>query len=91
MVKQLIVIATLLLIHNSPEAIQCAPAILDFILLAQYFLHDEETLRFMEHALCRLEKTKIAFKQHRSLNSKLCQPTFNNPKFHVINHFVQCI
>ena len=45
----------------------------------------------MEHALYRLEKTKIAFEQHRPINSKLCQTTRNYPKFHAINHFVQCI
>ncbi len=45
----------------------------------------------MEHALYRLEMTKIAFKQHRPIDSKLCQPTFNYPKFHAISPFVQYI
>ncbi len=35
--------------------------------------------------------TKIAFEQHWPIDSKLCQPTFNYPKFHTISHFVQCI
>ncbi len=80
-----------LLIHNAPEAIQCAQAILDFRMLAQYVSYDEETHRYMEHALYRLEKTKIAFEQYRPINSKLCRPTFNYPKFLAIGHFVQCI
>ncbi len=71
-VKQLIVVATPLLIHDAPEAIQCTRAILDFIMLAQYVLYNEETLRYMEHALYRLEKTKITFEQHRPIDSKLC-------------------
>ena len=91
MVKQLIVAATLLLIHNAPEAIQCAQAILDFTMLAQYVLHDDETLRYIEHALYRLEKTKIAFEHHWPIDFKLCQPTFNYPKFHAISYFVKCI
>ncbi len=91
MVKQLIVAATPSLIHDVLEAIQCARAILDFTMLAQYNSHNEETLRYIEHALYRLEKTKIAFKQHWPINSKLCRPTFNYPKFHTISHFVQCI
>ena len=91
MVKQLIVASTLLLIHDAPEAIQCTQAILDFTILAQYVLHDEETLCYMEHALYRLEKTKIAFEQYQSIDSKLCQPTFNYPKFHAISQFVLCI
>ncbi len=57
MVKQLIAAATFLLIYNSPEAIQYTRAILDFTILAQYVLHDDKTLQYMEHALYRLEKT----------------------------------
>ncbi len=72
MVKQLIVATTPLLIHDAPEAIQYARVILDFTILAQYVLHDKETLRYMEHALYRLEKTKIAFEQHWPIDSKLC-------------------
>ena len=60
-------------------------------MLAQYVSHDDETLRYMEHALYRLEKTKIAFEHHRPIDAKLCRPTFNYPKFHATSHFVQCI
>ncbi len=60
-------------------------------MLAQYVLHDEETLRYIKHVLYRLEKTKIAFEQHRPIDSKLCRPNFNYPKFHAISHFVHCI
>ena len=61
MVKELIVAATLFLIHVAPEAIQCTQAILDLIMLAQYISYNEETFRYMEHTLYKLEKTKIAF------------------------------
>ena len=91
MVKQRIVAATPFPIHDAPEAIQCARAILDFAMLAQYVSHDEETLCYMEHAFYRLEKTKIAFEQHRLINSKLCQQTFHYSKFHAISHFIQYI
>ncbi len=91
MVKQLIAVATPLPIHDAPEAIQCAQAILDFTMLAQYVSYDNETLRYMEHALYRLEKTKIAFEHHWLIDPKLYQPVFNYPKFHAISHFVQCI
>ena len=79
------------MIYNAPEAIQCAYAILDFIMLAQYVLHDNKTLRYMEYALYRLEKTKMVFEHHWPINSKLCQPTFNYSKFYAINYFVHCI
>ena len=82
---------TLLLIYDAPEAIQCTQAMLDFTMLAQYILHNEETLCYIEHALYKLEKTKITFKQHQFIDFKLCQPTFNYPKFYIISLFVQYI
>ena len=45
----------------------------------------------MKHTLYRFENTKIAFEYHQLINSKLCQPTFNYPKFHATSHFVQYI
>ena len=87
----MIVAATPLLIQNAPEAIQCAWAILDFTMLAQYVSHNDKTLRYMEHALYKLEKTKIAFKHHRPIDSKLCRPMFNYPKLHAVTHFAKCI
>ncbi len=72
MVKQLTVAATPLLIHDAPEAIQYARVILDFTILAQYVLYDKEMLRYIEHALYRLEKTKTAFEQYWPIDSKLC-------------------
>lgn len=56
--------AILLLIHDVVEIIQYAQAILDFIIVAQYVLHNEETLRYIKHALYKLEKTKIVFEQY---------------------------
>ena len=60
-------------------------------MFAQYVSYDNKTLRYMEHALYKLEKTKIAFKYHRLIDSKLCQPMFNYPKFHIVIHFAQYI
>ena len=90
MVKQLVVAATPLVIQNTPEAIQFAQAILHFTIFAQYVSYDNKTLWSIEHALYRLKKTKIAFEHYRPIDSKLCQPTFNYPKFHTVNHFAQC-
>lgn len=78
----------LLPIQDASEVIQYAQVILDFTIFAQYVLYDEETLRYMKHALYKLKKTKILFKQHRPINFKLCQSIFNYPEFHAINHFI---
>ena len=79
---------TPLLIYDAPKAIQYAQAILDFTILAHYVLHDDKTLCYMKHTLYKLEKIKIAFEYHRPIVSKLCQPTFNYPKFYAISHFI---
>ena len=50
-----------------------------------------KTLWYMEHALYKLKKTKIAFKHYRLIDSKLCQLTFNYPKFHAVTYFTRCI
>ncbi len=60
-------------------------------MLAQYVSYDNETLRYIEHVLYRLENTRIAFEHHQPIDSKLCPPTFNYPKFHAISYFVQYI
>ena len=60
-------------------------------MLGQYIFYDNETLRYIEHALHKLENTKISFEHHRPINSKLCLTIVNYPKFHVMSHFVQCI
>ena len=91
MVKELILAATPLLIQNAPEPILYTPAILDFTIFAKYISYDDKMLRYMEHASYRLEKTKILFEHHRPIDSKLCRPSFNYPKFHAVTHFAQCI
>ena len=58
---------------------------------AQYVLHNNEILRYMEYALYKLENTKIAFEYHRPIDSKLCHPIFNYFKFYPISQFVKYI
>ena len=90
-IKQLIVATLLLLIYDVQETIQYTRIILDFIMLIQYILYDDEILRYIKYALYKLEKTKIPFEYYRPIESKRCRPTFNYSEFDVINHFVQCI
>ncbi len=61
---------------------------MDFTILAQFVLHNEEILRYIEYALYRIENTKIVFEYHQPIDSKLCQPTFNYSKFYAISHFI---
>ena len=45
----------------------------------------------MDHALYKLDKTKIVFENHCLIDAKLFQPNFNYPKFHAMTNFVKCI
>ena len=91
MVKQLIAATTLLLIQDAPKTIYYACAILDFIMLAQYLSHNNKTLFYMEYALYKLDKAKIAFKNHCTIDAKLFRPIFNYPNFYVMTHYIKYI
>lgn len=68
-----------------PRAITAVRAILDFIYLAQYTIHDDDTLSYMDVALKTWHKYKDSFIQtgvHGDLNI---------PKFHSLQHYIEAI
>jgi hypothetical protein len=50
-VYQFISVIALLLITRMFAAVHFAQAVIDFVILAQYHLHDEEILQYFEHTL----------------------------------------
>lgn len=70
-VKQLIIVATPLLIQDAPKAIYYICTILNFTMLVQYLLHNNKTLLYMDYAFSRLEKTQIAFENFCLIEKKL--------------------
>lgn len=67
------------------KGITAVCAILDFIYLAQYTLHDDDSLSYMEDALSTWHANKASFidlKVHDDLNI---------PKFHSLQHYVEAI
>ncbi|KIY67102.1 hypothetical protein CYLTODRAFT_454797 [Cylindrobasidium torrendii FP15055 ss-10] len=68
-----------------PQAATAVRSILDFIYLAQYRTHDEETLGYMTEALERWRKNKDIF-----IRLKV-REDFNIPKFHALVHYVEMI
>ena len=88
MVKQLIAVTISLLIKNAQEVIHYVRVIFDFTMLTQYPLHNNEIFFYMEHALYKLNITKIAFENQYPINVKLFQLTLNSLKFHAITYFV---
>ena len=90
-VRQLIPVLAPLLSVKEPAAMHCARAFVDFILMAQYKTHDDETLRYMEQALYRIDKMKVAFRALRPLDKSTDEGHFNFPKFHVMTHYTSFI
>jgi hypothetical protein len=90
-IRQLIPVLAPLLSTKVPGAMHCARAIVDFILLAQYKTHDDETLRYLEQALYRIDRTKAVFKRFRPIDKATDEGHFNFPKFHAMTHYTSCI
>ncbi len=61
------------------------------MILAQYYLHDEETLRYLEHALFRLNKLKNVFRHLQSEHSDTDIDHFNISKLHAMTHYASQI
>lgn len=90
-VRQLLPVITPLFVHTAPMAVLFARAVLDFVMMAQYRTHDAETLRYMDHALYRMDKLKEIFRGFRPVDKDTNQGHFNFPKFHVITHYPEFI
>lgn len=76
------------LIRNVPsKVIICYQAILDFVYIAQYPSHDDDTLQYLTNALALYHANKhiltspeLAIREH-----------LNIPKFHAMTHYIQAI
>ena len=90
-IRQLIPVIAPLLSTKEPGAMHCAQAIVDFILLAQYKTHDDETLEYLDHALYRIDRIKAVFKQFRPVDKATDEGHFNFPKFHAMTHYASGI
>ncbi len=91
---QLVLVVTLLLIKNDPAVFQCVRVIIDFVHMAPYKSHTNETLRYMEHVPYPINQTKGAFRDARRTNTMIRAGKsgyFNFPKWHVISHYPEWI
>ncbi len=90
-VCQFISVIASLLITRASAAIHFAQAVIDFVILAQYHLHDEETLWYLEHALFQLNKLKNVFHHLQSEHSDTNVDHFNISKLHAMIHYASWI
>jgi hypothetical protein len=84
-VHQLIAIITSLLIRKASNVLYCAQAFMNFVMMIQYRLYDDESLRYMNNAIYRIIVLKEIFKQFWS------DENFNYFKFHMIVHYMNFI
>ncbi|KAJ8095447.1 hypothetical protein PM082_023217 [Marasmius tenuissimus] len=80
-----ILLACLIGSNMSSPAIKTCHAILDFIYLAQFAIHDDETLAKMQHSLDVWEENRDAFIESST------RKDFNIPKFHSLVHYIEMI
>ena len=89
-VRQLIPVIAPLLAHQYSDEMKCARALVDFVLMAQYHSHDDDTLVYLEDALYRFNELKECFSRFRvSKNNE--HGHFNIPKLHAMTHYVEQI
>ncbi|KAK5108882.1 hypothetical protein LTR85_003945 [Meristemomyces frigidus] len=78
---------------NAPDAIRFVRAAVDFILMAMYKSHDDDTLRYMTLALYRMNQYKEIFRPYRLAKNSAegDEGHFNFPKFHSMLHYTDFI
>lgn len=76
---------------RAPAALLCLRAMMDFVRLAMYHSHSDDTLEYMQEALANIDRLKYVFIESRPYNKKLGRRHFNIPKFHVMTHYVVAI
>ena len=63
--------------------------IVDFVLLAEYKLYDEDMIKYLKAALYWMDKTKEAFLPYQPDDKN--PPNFNIPKLYAISHYLEII
>ncbi|KAI0996056.1 hypothetical protein K3495_g12125, partial [Podosphaera aphanis] len=89
-VLQIIPAITPLLLVISPDAILFTRAIVDFVLLAQYKSHSDETLKKLSHAIDRIWHMKGSLHEGMARKEQIDE-LWNQPKFHSLSHYIPSI
>ena len=87
MMRQLVAVLAPLIPKEHTGAMLYARAVSDFIMLAQYASHDDNTIGYMEHALYIMDQTKTAFSDFRLLHQATQERHFNILKLHALTYY----
>jgi hypothetical protein len=90
LIRILVPVLTPLLLESSPHALSYIRALIDFTIIAQYKSHDDQSLRYLELALFRMECYQHAFAEYRPTDVD-GQAHFNTPKRHSLTHYADFI
>ncbi|EIN13305.1 hypothetical protein PUNSTDRAFT_59004 [Punctularia strigosozonata HHB-11173 SS5] len=71
----------------SPRALRATRCLFDFIFIAQYISHSDETLQYLDEALAGFHADKQVFIDECAR----AVPNFNIPKLHMLSHYVDGI
>lgn len=86
----IIPVITPLLVSAVPFALSYARALIDFILVCNYKVQNQETLDYFHQYLIRLDAYKDTFAKYR-LVGKDGDAYWHYPKFHALYHYVEFI
>ena len=87
MMRQLIAVLVPLIPKEHTGAMLYTRAVLDFIMLAQYASHDDNTIGYIEHTLYIMDQTKTAFSDFRPLHQATQERHFNILKLHALTYY----
>jgi hypothetical protein len=90
-IRQIILVVTLLLIEKWSHVLNFIRVLIDFILIIQYRSHDDNILLYFEHVIHRMNIFKSTFRSARSSNKDIDEEHFNFFKFHVMIHYAEFI
>ena len=76
--RQLLSTITSLFRKIASYAFYCIRAILNFVILTIYTIHDEITLNYISQAIYKIDKLKYIFKKYRSQKINEKRSTKNN-------------
>ena len=87
-VRQLVAVITPILCEKHPYAVHFTKAVCDFVTIAQYRSHDDDTLAYLDDALKRIDALKHLFQSFRPREKdNPCVGHFNLPKLHGLTHW----
>ncbi|KAF2702389.1 hypothetical protein K504DRAFT_394457 [Pleomassaria siparia CBS 279.74] len=88
--RQAVPVHAPLLEKDAPDALRYLKAICDFVILAHYHSHDEDTLSYLLDALKRIDTYKHELRKYRPQDAD-GNAIWNIPKFHNVTHYIRAI